>query len=75
MEHSLHIAAKHFVEKISSHHSDSGEGIGASNDEEPDDEDFDSSDSLGKAIALVKQVSLSLPAQMTRCQANAHQDS
>ena len=58
MEHSLHLAAKHFVEAIvpASHMSneDLFEGENDSNDD--DDPEFTSGDSLGKALALVKQV-------------------
>ncbi len=66
MEHSLHIVAKHFIEKINlgshcNNFGNLGEDAGTNNDDRSDSEDFDSGDSLGKAIALVKQVSLSLP--------------
>jgi hypothetical protein len=66
MEHSLHLAAKHFVETIAPHHKKHGtsagdnEGDSASDggeDDDDDDEAIDAGDSLGKAIALVKQVS------------------
>jgi hypothetical protein len=68
MEHSLHLAAKHFVQTIvplSKKRGTSGadeEGDSASDGEDNDgnDEDIDAGDSLGKAIALVKQVSYSL---------------
>ena len=68
MEHSLHLAAKHFVETIapgfSKQHGASDintEGVYVEDDEDAsndDDDDFDTADSLGKAIALVKQVCL-----------------
>jgi len=68
MEHSLHLAAKHFVQTIAPHHKKQGtlagdEGDSASDsgeDNNDDDEAIDSGDSLGKAIALVKQVSHSI---------------
>ena len=68
MEHSLHLAAKHFVQTITPHHKKHGtsagdEGDSASDsgkDNDDDDEAIDSGDSLGKAIALVKQVSHSI---------------
>jgi hypothetical protein len=65
MEHSLHLAAKHFVESITpfSHQADdnSGGDPALNNDSESDgDEDLDTGDSLGKAIALVKQVTILL---------------
>jgi hypothetical protein len=76
MEHSLHLAAKHFVQTIAPHSgkkrgtsgTDTG-GDPASDDEDHDgddedddqDEDFITGDSLGKAIALVKQVSFLWP--------------
>ncbi len=75
MEHSLHVAAKHFVQTIAPHFSkklgtlgnegnptsaNDSEDPTSDNDDEDEDEDIDSGDSLGKAIALVKQVSFSL---------------
>lgn len=66
MEHSLHLAAKHFVQTIVPHHQKKGttaadsEDDSASDGGEDDDHDgeaVDAGDSLGKAIALVKQVS------------------
>ena len=65
MEHSLHLAAKHFVQTIAPHHKKKGaastdsEDDSASDgggDDDGDDEAIDAGDSLGKAIALVKQV-------------------
>lgn len=66
MEHSLHLAAKHFVESIapglSKQHGTFGtdtEGVLAEDnegDECDDDDDIDAADSLGKVIALVKQI-------------------
>src|SRR6266571_247860 len=75
MEHSLHVAAKHFVQTIAPHFSkklgtsgnegnptsaNDSEDPASDNDDEDEDEDIDSGDSLRKAIALVKQVSFSL---------------
>ena len=68
MEHSLHLAAKHFVQTImpgssKKHALDTdSEGEAASDsdingDSNNNDQSFDSGDSLAKAIALVKQVS------------------
>lgn len=56
MEHALHLAAKHFVEAV---------GPTAGNhlhdpDEEDDSEEFEVADTIGKALALVTQVSLLL---------------
>ena len=65
MEHSLHLAAKHFVQTITPHHKKTGtagadsEDDSASDgggDDDGDDEAIDTGDSLGKAIAFVKQV-------------------
>jgi hypothetical protein len=68
MEHSLHLAAKHFVQTIGPPSSKKHAALGADleceavldddNDNEDDDEDLDlaAGDSLAKAIALVKQV-------------------
>ena len=65
MEHSLHLAAKHFVQTIAPHHKKTGmagvdsEDDSASDgggDDDGDDEAIDAGDSLGKAIAFVKQV-------------------
>ena len=62
MEHSLHLAAKHFIETITPCLSEKdgtiGTGALAKEDEDDDDDDIDAVDSLGKAIAFVKQVSL-----------------
>lgn len=66
MEHSLHLAAKHLVQKVAPRTSKKGDtglnsedgGISdADEDNEDGDDDLDAGDSLGKAIALVKQVS------------------
>lgn len=68
MEHSLHLAAKHFVQTVAPHcekrrapASDSGGDStldsGEDDDDDDDDDDnIDAGDSLSKAIALVKQV-------------------
>jgi hypothetical protein len=65
MEHSLHLAAKHFVQTVAPHHKKQGTSAGDSegdsdSDGGEDDNDnskaIDAGDSLGKAIALVKQV-------------------
>ena len=66
MEHSLHLAAKHFVETIgppSSKKRADLECEAASEDDDDDDDDDEDLDlaagnSLAKAIALVKQVCL-----------------
>jgi hypothetical protein len=71
MEHSLHLAAKHFVQTIVPHHkmkgttdTDSGDesasNCGEDNDNNNDDT-IDAGDSLGKAIAFVKQSSCTTP--------------
>ena len=59
MEHSLHIAAKHFVETVgptSSSRKNGGAGD-ESGSESDDIDNLNAGDSLGKALALVKQVS------------------
>ena len=57
MEHSLHLAAKHFVQAITPASSDSeGASDSDNNDDDNDNQCLDSGDSLAKAIALVKQV-------------------
>lgn len=60
MDHSFHIAAKHLIENLSLHfrRNTNNEDIEDSNSE--DEGDLEASDSLGKALALVKQVSSSL---------------
>lgn len=70
MEHSLHLAAKHFVESIapglSKQHDTFGtdtDGVLAE-DDDGDDDDMDVVDSLGKAIALVKQVRISVEMEL-----------
>jgi hypothetical protein len=67
MEHSLHLAAKHFVQTVAPRWTRKGTISGADNedqtpgadeDEEDNEDDaIEAGDSLGKAIALVKQVS------------------
>jgi len=61
MEHSLHVAAKHFVETVAPTSPSSIRKNGGAGDEsgsESDDlDDLNVGDSLGKALALVKQVS------------------
>ncbi|KAF8264610.1 hypothetical protein EI94DRAFT_1805593 [Lactarius quietus] len=69
MEHSLHLAAKHFVKTIvpsfSKQHGTSDintEDVHVEDDEDASDDDsddFDAADSLGKAITLVKQICMS----------------
>lgn len=70
MKHSLHLAARHVVESIvpglsKQHGTGSTDAKGVlvnddgSNDDNEDD-DIDAADSLGKAIALVKQVCISM---------------
>src|ERR1700761_940856 len=75
MEHSLHLAAKHFVQTIAPHHTKHNastgddEGDSASDggeDNDNDNEAVDAGDSLGKAIALVKQVSHKMALQVFR---------
>jgi hypothetical protein len=69
MEHSLHLAAKHFVQTIappsSKTHATSGadsEGEAAVSDDDDDEDDgLGSGDSLAKAITLVKQVGFLYP--------------
>ena len=74
MEHSLHLAAKHFVQAVAPHckkrgasatdsdgedNGDNGDDEDGNEDDDDDDDDdevIDAGDSLGKAIALVKQV-------------------
>ena len=59
MEHSLHIAAKHFVETVAPASSSSFRqpAFGGNESDSDDLDDLTSGDSLGKALALVKQVS------------------
>jgi hypothetical protein len=61
MEHSLHVAAKHFVETVAPTSSSSirkNRGAGDESGSESDDlDDLNAGDSLGKALALVNQVS------------------
>jgi hypothetical protein len=61
MEHSLHIATKHFIESISprSRKKANNEDVGEDSNSEDEDE-LEAGDSLGKALALVKQVSFLL---------------
>jgi hypothetical protein len=62
MEHSLHLAVKHFVETISPCPSENCGAVSTGalaeddKDDEDDNADIDAVDSLGKAIAFVKQV-------------------
>jgi hypothetical protein len=62
MEHSLHLAAKHFIQSIAPRFSRAADTSGANieevdEDNEDNDNDLEASDLLGKAIALVKQAS------------------
>jgi hypothetical protein len=67
MEHSLHLAAKHFVQSIAPCSSKKADNLDTDTEDDPvpdngeddDDDDIDAGDSLGKAIALVKQVTFS----------------
>ncbi|KAF8267382.1 hypothetical protein EI94DRAFT_1801722 [Lactarius quietus] len=68
MEHSLHLVAKHFIKTIapcsrkrgpsggSASDSDNDPASDSDQDDNEDDEDIPVGDSLGKAIALVKQI-------------------
>lgn len=60
MEHSLHLAAKHFVKSITPPSRDtcdtSGGDPASDDDGNKDDEDIESSDSLGKVISFMKQI-------------------
>ena len=79
MEHSLHLAAKYFVQTIAPHckkartsGADDEDSDAASDDGGDDDgnsEAIDMGDSLGKAIALIKQViySAALLTSMLMC--------
>jgi hypothetical protein len=69
MEHSLHLAAKHFVQTVVLHckkigtlaaDEDSDAASDGGEDDDGDDEAINTGDSLGKAIALVKQVGYSV---------------
>lgn len=58
MEHALHLAAKHFVEEVaptpaSALHKKAAED----SDDEDENVEFDVADTVGKALALVTQVS------------------
>jgi hypothetical protein len=58
MEHALHLAAKHFVEEVAP--TPASVLIKNATDDDDDDEvtDFDVADTVGKALALVTQVSM-----------------
>lgn len=60
MEHSLNLAAKHFTEAVGpASYTSSATGANGSPEQdgnESDNNEFDISDTLGKALALVKQV-------------------
>ena len=69
MEHALHIAAKHFIEKviqddIAGHRDNLRLKMDSDSDPNSDDnskdQGFEPGDALGKAIVLIKQVSLFL---------------
>ena len=73
MEHSLHLAAKHFVQTIAPHHTkhnastgdDEGDSaMDGGGDNDNDNEAVDAGDLLRKAIALVKQVSHEMSLQV-----------
>ena len=74
MEHSLHLVAKDFVQTIalgfaSTTMKHDNAGLDTNGDHNSDDEAFDLGDSLGKANALVKQVSPfpALPKHFSNC--------
>jgi len=54
MEHALHLSAKHFVEAVGP----TTRNRLHDSDEEDDGEQFEVADTIGKALALVTQVSL-----------------
>ena len=69
MEHSVHLGAGHFVNGISPtsmskvvkkvqsiSHRNSDDGGGDDDDDDDDDDEFDTGDSVGKALGLIKQV-------------------
>jgi hypothetical protein len=74
MEHLLHLAAKHFVEAVvpapcasikkkaklnkAQDEAHEGDDTSDSEDDNKDEDEFTSGDSLGKALALVEQVHL-----------------
>jgi hypothetical protein len=81
MEHSLHLAAKHFVQSIVPHFrgaisgadlegdaaSDNDSNGGDDDNSAKEDESINNGDSLGKAITLVKQVSFSVKYCLVVC--------
>ena len=63
MEHLLHLTAKHFVKSItplSCNTGDTSEGASDDDCDNNSNNNLNSGDSLGKAIALVKQVRIPL---------------
>ncbi len=63
MEHSVHVASKHFVEAVAPaslaairQKVKTAFGGLEGDDDDNEDEDFTAGDALGKALALVKQV-------------------
>ena len=62
MEHALHLAAKHFVEEVAPTSASVLHAKAAGDDEDEEEvveeeEDFNVADAIGKALALVTQVS------------------
>ena len=60
MEHSIHVACKHFVEAVAPMSPRKGQGSGedgGDGGEDSSDDEITPGDALGKALALVKQVS------------------
>lgn len=62
MEHALHLAAKHFIERVAP---TSTSALLKKTVEDDDDEtDFDVADTVGKALSLVMQIRKSLQAHV-----------
>jgi hypothetical protein len=61
MEHSLHISTKHFVKSLTPHSTKKANNKDVGEDSNSEDEDeLEAGNLLGKALALVKQLSFLL---------------
>jgi hypothetical protein len=56
MEHALHLAAKHFVERVAPTSASALLKKTAEEDDDDDETDFDVADTIGKALSLVTQI-------------------
>lgn len=62
MEHALHLAAKHFIERVAP--TSTSALLKKTVEDDDDESDFDVADTVGKALSLVMQIRKSLQAHV-----------